>query len=84
MYFGSVDEHMKLTRGVTRAMGLSLSEKMPAAHLDPQDFAALITRCRGCNCVVECREWIDTQERRALTTPANCPNQTIFVKLASR
>ncbi|WP_424433535.1 DUF6455 family protein [Planktotalea sp.] len=84
MQLGSVHQHMALTRNVARAWGLSLSEEMSAARLQPNDFADLITRCRKCNCVDECRAWVNTQDRLASSAPANCPNRPVFDRLSQR
>ena len=70
---GDIDVHFWLTRSVARTVGVNLSEAMAARRLSPEDYSAMVTRCREADCATRCAEWLGEQENgRAPRPPAFC------------
>lgn len=84
MQLGHPSDHMILTRSVARAMGLDLNEAMSTARLEPAEYAHMITGCRACEYVAQCRDWIAAQNRLSKNAPANCPNAPVLAALTER
>ncbi|MFP7672476.1 DUF6455 family protein [Marivita sp. S0852] len=79
---GDAELHFWLTRSVARAMGVSLSEAMANDRLTPQDYAGLVTECRGCALVETCKGWLGDQANVAKSAPPGCINAKTLEILA--
>jgi hypothetical protein len=53
-----INAHFWLTRGVARAMDISLSEAMAQHRLSAEDYAAMVTACRAAGCAEACAAWL--------------------------
>lgn len=82
MQVGHPQEHLALTRKVARALGADLNAALQNGTLAAQDFSTLITRCRSCASVDECKGWIAAQKRLATSAPVKCPNARVLEALA--
>ncbi|MCL3881721.1 DUF6455 family protein [Marivita sp. GX14005] len=81
---GDPELHFWLTRSVARTMGISLSEAMAAGQLTAQDYAQMVTSCRGCPLVATCQHWLGAQTGGARSAPEGCRNASTLEKLARR
>lgn len=73
--------HFFLTRGVARAMGLSLTDAMHDGSLTPQGYSAMVTDCRACALTEACEAWLGSQARLAAAPPPGCRNTDALLKL---
>lgn len=78
---GDPARHFFMTRGVARVMGVSLSEAMQSGDLDPQGYARMVTRCRGCALVEACQEWLSSRVAGRTTPPPGCCNASELSRL---
>ena len=78
---GDIEKHFWLTRSVARCMGLSLTEAMAEGQLSANEYAELVTRCRGADCSEKCAFWLAMQQSRATAAPEFCANAAILNNL---
>jgi len=71
---GRVDAHFWLTQGMARTLGINLSEAMAEGRLDADDYAEMVTRCRGAACCARCIAWMGQQGAGASAAPDFCVN----------
>ncbi len=81
MRLGAIDRHFFLTRGVARAMGISLTEAMAAGRLTVEEYGRMITRCRESSCAGNCEAWLACQKARATEAPPDCVNAETLNRL---
>lgn len=80
---GNVDLHFWITRGMARRMGVNLTEAMHDGLLTQADFAAMITRCRGCTGAEGCMAYLSDKSASPGSTPDWCKNGTILRDLSA-
>lgn len=78
---GDPARHFFMTRGVARVMGLNLSDKLARGALTPEDYSAMVTRCRGCALIENCEEWLSAQMGSAAAPPPGCCNSDALMAL---
>lgn len=78
---GDPSLHFFLTRGVARAMGIGLSDALRTGDLTPDDYAGMVTRCRGCALVETCQAWLARSHGYRDSPPEGCPNESGFMAL---
>jgi hypothetical protein len=78
---GDPARHFWLTRSVARTLGVNLSDAMAGGDLTAGDYAALVNRCRTCQCADKCELWLATQSARPSEPPAHCPNAAALARL---
>ncbi|MCR8549626.1 DUF6455 family protein [Salipiger sp. P9] len=78
---GDPARHFWMTRSVARAMGLNLSEEMLSGRLEPDDYADMVTCCRGCALVEACEKWLGTQTAVSAAPPPGCCNGMMLAQL---
>ena len=78
---GDPTMHFYITRGVARAMGISLSEAMHSGQLKPEGYAAMVTACRGCALLEACQQWLGQQATISPTPPPGCYNGEALSRL---
>lgn len=81
---GEAATHFWLTRSVARTVGLSLSEAMAEGRLSPEDYAQMVTACRGCTQIAACQTWLGTQVGVAAEAPSFCLHRDTLKRLAWR
>jgi hypothetical protein len=69
---------------MARATGTDLATAMQDGELSTDDWAQMVTNCRGCSCVQACRDKLATLERTGTLTdaPDYCENRASFDRLA--
>lgn len=77
---GSPERHSWLTRSMARRIGVNLSEAMALGRLSPPEYAALVTRCRGCHQVEACQGWLAQSQNKG-EVPEHCLNADCFNRL---
>ncbi|MFC4730885.1 DUF6455 family protein [Salipiger abyssi] len=78
---GDPVRHFWMTRSVARVMGLNLSEEMLSGHLGPDEYAHMVTCCRGCALVEACESWLGAQTGVTATPPPGCCNAALLSRL---
>lgn len=81
---GAAATHFWLTRSVARVVGLSLSEAMAEGRLTPENYAQMVTRCRGCREAAACQAWLGLQAADASEPPPFCLHRDMMQRLAQR
>lgn len=71
---GDPARHFWMTRSVARVMGLNLSEEMLSGRLRADQYARMVTCCRGCALVEACEKWLGEQAGVAACPPPGCCN----------
>ncbi len=75
---GEEKRHYWLAKRMATCTGADLQAALDAGEIDHADWAAVVTRCRGCNWVEGCEAWMAEQERGAADVPQACPNAAVF------
>lgn len=78
---GDPARHFWMTRSVARVMGLNLYEEMHCGRLEPDEYARMVTCCRGCALVEACEKWLGTQTGVAASAPPGCCNSFMLGQL---
>ncbi|MFC3613968.1 DUF6455 family protein [Lutimaribacter marinistellae] len=78
---GAIDHHFFLTRGVARAMGISLTDAMAQGRLTAEGYADMVARCRGSDCAGNCQLWLAHQAAQAKEAPRDCVNADALNRL---
>lgn len=82
---GDPARHFWITRSVARALGVSLSDAIADGLMTGDDYARMVTRCRTCQHVSACEQWLGQQAERAGQAPDWCLNLSDFSRaLCSR
>ena len=81
---GDPAHHFWLTRSVARVMGLSLAEAMTEGRLTKEEFARMVTRCRGCGQVSACEHWLGASATLSDSAPPQCLNGDVLNALAKQ
>jgi hypothetical protein len=80
-HLGDPARHFFMTRGVARVMGVNLGDALNSGQLEPQRYADLVTRCRGCALVEACEEWLAAQTLISTAPPPGCCNSNDLCRL---
>lgn len=78
---GDPTRHFWITIGVSRCLGVNLSDALQDGKLTHSGYADLVTRCRTCPHAKACEEWMGQQCGRATTPPPGCLNGAVFEAL---
>ena len=78
---GDPARHFWMTRSVARVMGVNLSEAMRSGRLEPDQYAEMVTCCRGCALVEACEHWLGSQTGPSSTPPPGCCNGVLLCRL---
>ncbi|SEO49222.1 hypothetical protein SAMN04490248_10610 [Salinihabitans flavidus] len=81
---GDPVRHFWMTRSVARVVGLSLSAAMADGRLPPQEYEAMVARCRCCQRVSDCELWLAMQTGRAETAPEFCQHRDILDQIGKQ
>ncbi|WP_417700843.1 DUF6455 family protein [Pseudophaeobacter sp.] len=60
---GEPMQHLHLLTRMGKALGVDLTEAFHRGEISAEDWAGMITSCRGCDAPEGCRRWLDAQER---------------------
>ncbi|WP_425101588.1 DUF6455 family protein [Tropicibacter sp. S64] len=78
---GSERKHYWLVQRMAKATGVDLVEAMAGQSLTSEDWARMVTHCRGCEWVQGCRHWLDAAEDTPRACPDGCANKARFADL---
>ena len=81
---GDVSDHLHLVRRMARATGTDLTAAMHDGDFSAEDWALMVTNCRGCACAGACRDRLAAMERNGTYSdaPDYCENRASFDRLA--
>lgn len=79
---GDIRTHYWMTAGMARAVGVDLAEARHSGVLSDQGYAALVTSCRSCCYMEECRAWLGTAGDGGAVVPEGCANACVWARLA--
>lgn len=75
--------HFWLVQDMARAAGVDLPAARRDGALPDADWAAMVTRCRGCRWTDGCQDWLARQEGGDAFVPPACANRAVFDRLLS-
>lgn len=78
---GDTTEHFWLIQRMAKTSGLDLAEAMHKGALDQDEWASMITRCRGCAWAEGCHRWLDVVDQTSDTAPEPCLNRARMTEL---
>ena len=70
---GNRHRHYWLLQRMARQTGVDLAAASAAGRLNAQEWAAMVTACRGCDWSRGCEAWLRRGSRREGATPAVAP-----------
>lgn len=82
---GNPITHFWLVQDMAQTAGVDLVAARRENRLTVEDWAAMVTRCRGCQWTAGCQHWLDAQptDEPAAAPPA-CANRAVFDTLRDR
>ncbi|PIV73188.1 MAG: hypothetical protein COW55_13915 [Rhodobacteraceae bacterium CG17_big_fil_post_rev_8_21_14_2_50_65_11] len=78
---GDPMHHFWLAQSMAKATGVDLVGAMQGGRIAQQDWADMITHCRGCAWAEGCAHWLDAQESGMADVPSDCVNAAVFTGL---
>ncbi len=83
LVLGPENEHYWLVKRMAKATGIDLVKAAEANIMTQEDWAGIVTHCRGCDWAEGCGRWLDqtTEVQRALPTP--CINRSRLADIKS-
>nr|WP_255670724.1 DUF6455 family protein [Cognatishimia sp. F0-27] len=72
--------HVWKVKRMAKANSVDLSAALQAGALSVDDWARMVTRCRGCQWVDGCATWLDRTEK-ADHAPEACLNRDALARL---
>ncbi|QPM92102.1 DUF6455 family protein [Pseudooceanicola algae] len=81
---GDPNEHYWRVQRMAKAVGSDLAAAQTEGRLSDQDWADMVTRCRGCSVTCACSDWLDRAEMDGRTRDSaipGCENKLVFPKL---
>lgn len=80
-HLGDPALHFFITRGVAKALGLNLGDALRTGQLEPDTYARMVARCRGCARVGACQQWLADSSVPHQAPPEYCQNASEFRSL---
>lgn len=80
---GDPRTHFWLAQRMAKEVGVDLNAQTRQGHLDQADWAAMITRCRGCEWANGCATWLE-QQNGGSDVPSSCVNVDQFRALKAQ
>ncbi|SDI46780.1 DUF6455 family protein [Lutimaribacter saemankumensis] len=79
---GNPIKHFWLVQDMARSTGVDLAQARRDGRLSPEDWSAMVTRCRGCQWTEGCEHWLDANKQGAdAEVPPGCANRAVFDRL---
>ncbi|CUH74685.1 DUF6455 family protein [Tropicibacter naphthalenivorans] len=78
---GEENEHYWLVQRMAKATGVDLVRAWDQGLLTHDDWAAIVTRCRGCRWAEGCDHWLDLPTDADRDLPHSCLNKTRLAKI---
>ncbi|MFW2544299.1 DUF6455 family protein [Primorskyibacter sp. 2E107] len=79
---GATRAHYWMVQRMAKATGVDLVQAAERAALSQDDWARMVTRCRGCEWVQGCSHWLEQGTDALRPCPDGCANQGVFARLA--
>jgi len=85
---GDAMEHLHLMARMGKHLDADLVEAFAAGKISAEDWAAMITACRGCDAPDGCKAWLERQElaeqgEKAAQPPGYCCNAARLLRLGA-
>ena len=80
---GDIRHHFLLSQSIAKVTGADLAHAVHEGRITQEDWAAAVTRCRGCDWAGACNDWMAAQGDIPVTPPRECANAALFLRLAS-
>ena len=77
-------EHYWLVQRMAKATGVDLVEAWDRGLLTSEDWAAIITRCRGCQWVEGCDRYLNVPTEATRTAPGPCLNKARLARIKAQ
>ncbi|SMX46949.1 hypothetical protein MAA8898_03566 [Maliponia aquimaris] len=81
---GDETRHFWLVQRMAKATGVDLVAAMQDGDMTQQDWAGIVTDCRGCQWVEGCTDWLDTPVDDTRPAPESCVNRERLAHLQSK
>ncbi|SDN55463.1 hypothetical protein SAMN05216196_101886 [Lutimaribacter pacificus] len=80
---GNPIKHFWLVQDMARAASVDLADARRDGRLTTEDWAAMVTRCRGCQWAEGCQHWLRAQQQDddSAEVPPACANRAVFDSL---
>ncbi|MFC4213744.1 DUF6455 family protein [Pseudophaeobacter arcticus] len=83
---GDAMQHLQLMARMGKHLGTDLAEAFEAGKISAEDWAEMITSCRGCDAPESCKRWLETQDGAAgaggsVEPPDYCCNAARLLRL---
>ena len=80
---GDVSQHFWLVKRMARVSGADLVSALHDCDITTAEWAAMVMRCRGCDCVEGCKSWLSQAELSGADQPApdGCRNRETLNQL---
>lgn len=83
---GDAMQHLQLMARMGKHLGTDLAEAFEAGKISAEDWAEMITSCRGCDAPEGCRRWLEDQDRaedaeKSPVPPGYCCNAARLLSL---
>ena len=76
---GDEKRHYWMALGMARATGADLQRALAEGRISHEDWAGVVTRCRGCAWTEGCRCWMASRDAETVVdAPRACPNAAFF------
>ncbi len=82
---GDVRRHFFLVKRMARVTGADIDSARLNGWLDDEEWAATVTRCRGCACAEACECWLSEGEKAGAgrrSVPTACENRDLLRSLS--
>jgi hypothetical protein len=83
---GDPIEHLHLIRHMAQVTGVDLAASMAEGRLDQEEWAGMVTRCRGCQWASGCQKWLalpPEMDGVPALPPVQCVNKAKMSALAA-
>jgi hypothetical protein len=71
---GPKQRHYWLVMRMAQSAGVDLVAAMREGQLTQAEWAGMVTRCRGCDCVEACHRWLADPSDAPRAVPEGCLN----------
>jgi len=78
---GEANAHFWLIQRMAKTSGLDLAQAMADGLLAQEEWARMVTRCRGCAWAAGCHEWLDVTDQAAEVPPVPCLNRARMAEM---
>ncbi|WP_291737705.1 DUF6455 family protein [Leisingera sp. F5] len=75
--------HLRLMARMGQAVGADLTSAFAAGDISHADWAAMITRCRGCGATDQCEAFLTAHDHAGAPMPG-CRNADVLMQLKGR